>query len=52
MEDAGRLYLHYGDTTDSLFMFQLIQSLNPNEIYNFAAQSHVHHSFQTPISTY
>ena len=33
-------------------MFQLIQLLKPNEIYNFAAQSHVQHSFQTPISTY
>ena len=42
------LILHYGDLTDSMNITRLIQEVQPNEIYNLAAMSHVHVSFQTP----
>ncbi len=45
------LFLHYGDLTDSLNILTLIKKISPNEIYNLAAQSHVHVSFQTPEYT-
>ena len=45
------LFLHYGDMTDSLNLINLIKEINPNEIYNLAAMSHVHVSFQTPEYT-
>ena len=38
--------LHYGDITDSLSVTRLINQIKPNEIYNLAAQSHVHVSFE------
>lgn len=40
--------LHYGDLTDSLNITKIIQEIQPDEIYNLAAMSHVHVSFQTP----
>lgn len=43
--------LHYGDVTDSTNIIRLIQQIKPDEIYNLAAQSHVHVSFQTPEYT-
>jgi len=43
--------LHYGDVTDSSNIIRLIQQIKPDEIYNLAAQSHVHVSFQTPEYT-
>lgn len=42
------LILHYGDLTDSMNITHLIQEVQPDEIYNLAAMSHVHVSFQTP----
>ena len=42
------LILHYGDITDSNSVFSLIKKINPDEIYNLAAQSHVAVSFQLP----
>ena len=42
------LILHYGDLTDSMNITRLIQEVQPDEIYNLAAMSHVHVSFQTP----
>lgn len=45
-EDERRLFLHYGDMTDSLSLFQIIKEISPDEIYNLAAQSHVAVSFQ------
>ena len=45
------LYLHYGDVTDSLAIFNLVNKINPNEIYNLAAQSHVAVSFEVPEYT-
>lgn len=43
--------MHYGDVTDSLNVTQLIQTLQPDEIYNLAAQSHVMVSFEIPEYT-
>lgn len=37
----NRIHLHYGDLTDALNIFTIISKVRPNEIYNFAAQSHV-----------
>lgn len=43
--------LHYGDMTDSTNLIRLIQEIQPDEIYNLAAMSHVHVSFQVPEYT-
>ncbi len=43
--------LHYGDLTDSTNILRLIQKVNPDEIYNLGAQSHVAVSFETPDYT-
>jgi len=45
------LHLHYGDLTDSTNLIRIIQELQPDEIYNLAAQSHVKVSFETPEYT-
>ena len=48
----SRLFLHYGDMTDSTNLIRLLQDTrNPTEIYNLAAQSHVLVSFETPEYT-
>tara|TARA_Y200000002_G_C22643135_1_gene647955 strand:- start:606 stop:1637 length:1032 start_codon:yes stop_codon:yes gene_type:complete len=47
----GLFNLHYGDVTDSLNVQSIIKSINPDEIYNLAAQSHVKVSFETPEYT-
>ena len=39
--DNQKFILHYGDLTDSLNIFQIIQKVQPDEIYNLGAQSHV-----------
>ncbi len=44
-------YLHYGDLTDSTNLIRIIQEVQPDEIYNLAAQSHVQVSFETPEYT-
>ncbi len=46
-----RLILHYGDLTDSTNLIRIIQEVQPDEIYNLAAMSHVHVSFETPEYT-
>ncbi|ANH68939.1 GDP-mannose 4,6-dehydratase [Mitsuaria sp. 7] len=46
-----RLFLHYGDMTDSSSLVRIIQQVQPDEIYNLAAQSHVHVSFEEPEYT-
>ena len=43
--------LHYGDLTDSTNLIRIIQEVQPDEIYNLAAQSHVQVSFETPEYT-
>lgn len=44
-------FLHYGDMTDSTNLIRIIQAVQPDEIYNLAAQSHVQVSFDTPEYT-
>jgi len=46
-----KFFLHYGDMTDSTNIIRLIQEVQPDEIYNLAAQSHVMVSFETPEYT-
>jgi GDPmannose 4,6-dehydratase len=50
-EGGVPFYLHYGDLTDSTNLIRLIQEIQPDEIYNLAAQSHVKVSFETPEYT-
>jgi GDPmannose 4,6-dehydratase len=44
-------FLHYGDLTDATNLIRIVQEVQPNEIYNLAAQSHVQVSFETPEYT-
>lgn len=50
-ESNRNFILHYGDMTDSTNLIRLIQEIQPDEIYNLAAMSHVHVSFETPEYT-
>jgi GDPmannose 4,6-dehydratase len=50
-EKDVRLKLHYGDLTDSTNLIRIIQEVQPDEIYNLGAQSHVAVSFETPEYT-
>ena len=47
----SKLYLHFGDVTDSTNLIRIIQETRPDEIYNLAAQSHVKVSFEEPEYT-
>ena len=47
----ARMFLHYGDMTDSMNLLRIISSVEPDEIYNLGAQSHVQVSFETPEYT-
>ncbi len=49
--NADRLFLHYGDLTDSSNFHRLIMEIKPDEVYNLAAQSHVAVSFEVPEYT-
>ena len=49
--NAPHLTLHYGDLTDSMSLVRIIQQIQPDEIYNLGAQSHVAVSFETPEYT-
>lgn len=49
--DDTRLFLHYGDLTDTGVLSKLLHELQPEEIYNLGAQSHVRVSFDTPEYT-
>ena len=51
MHKDRKLYLHYGDMTDSSSLINIIQKTQPDEIYNLAAQSHVKVSFEIPEYT-
>ncbi|HZT24393.1 MAG TPA: GDP-mannose 4,6-dehydratase [Pseudolabrys sp.] len=46
-----QFYLHYGDLTDATNLIRIMQEVQPSEIYNLAAQSHVQVSFETPEYT-
>ena len=50
-DDDRRLILHYGDLTDSSSLVRVIEQVQPDEIYNLAAQSHVAVSFEEPEYT-
>ena len=50
-DSAHGFYLHHGDVTDSTNLIRLVQEVQPDEIYNLAAQSHVQVSFETPEYT-
>ena len=50
-EEDVNFFLHYGDMTDSTNLIRIIQEVQPDEIYNLAAQSHVKVSFETPEYT-
>ncbi|MBK6951233.1 MAG: GDP-mannose 4,6-dehydratase [Crocinitomicaceae bacterium] len=50
-EKNVNLFLHYGDLTDSTNLIRIVQETRPDEIYNLAAMSHVHVSFETPEYT-
>src|ERR1044071_7856327 len=50
-EEGRRFVLHYGDMTDSSSLLRVIQMVQPHEVYNLAAQSHVAVSFEEPEYT-
>src|SRR5512134_3272139 len=49
--DNQRFHLHHGDLTDSTNLIRIMQEVQPHEVYNLAAQSHVAVSFETPEYT-
>jgi GDPmannose 4,6-dehydratase len=49
--DGVRMFMHYGDMTDSTNLIRIVQETRPDEIYNLAAQSHVKVSFESPEYT-
>src|SRR5512139_218999 len=49
--EQRNLILHYGDLTDATNLIRIVQEVQPDEIYNLAAQSHVMVSFETPEYT-
>ena len=51
MHKKRKIYLHYGDMTDSTSIISMIKEIQPDEIYNLAAQSHVKVSFEVPEYT-
>jgi GDPmannose 4,6-dehydratase len=50
-ERNARFFLHYGDLTDATNLIRIMQEVQPDEVYNLAAQSHVGVSFETPEYT-
>ncbi|KZK88357.1 GDP-mannose 4,6-dehydratase [Pseudovibrio sp. Ad46] len=50
-EDDARFILHYGDLTDATNLIRIMQEVQPDEVYNLGAQSHVKVSFETPEYT-
>src|SRR5947207_8783746 len=50
-EQNANLYLHYGDVTDASGLHHIMEKVQPDEIYNLAAQSHVRVSFDQPAYT-
>lgn len=51
LRNSENFYLHYGDLTDSLSLIKIMREVQPDEIYNLAAQSHVKISFDVPENT-
>src|SRR6476659_10506007 len=50
-EQGVKLFLHHGDLADSSRLVRLLYELQPDEVYNLAAQSHVRVSFDVPVNT-
>ena len=50
--NSGEFNLHFGDITDSIYIRNLLEDINPDFVFNFAAQSHVKISFQLPELTF
>ena len=50
-EKNPKFFLHYGDLTDSTNLIRIVQEVQPDEIYNLGAMSHVQVSFETPEYT-
>ena len=50
-QDSSNFFLHYGDLTDSSNLIRLVSTIQPDEIYNLGAQSHVAVSFESPEYT-
>ena len=48
----GSLHLHFGDVQDPIFMLSILKTTKPDQVYNFAAASHVANSFYNPVTTY
>ena len=46
-----RLFLHFGDLNDGVTLINLLRDVNPDEVYNLGAQSHVRVSFDQPVFT-
>jgi GDPmannose 4,6-dehydratase len=51
LHDDGRLHLHYGDLTDGVSLVNLVRMIEPHEVYNLGAMSHVKVSFEMPDYT-
>lgn len=51
VHEESKLHLHYGDLTDGQALTNLVQEIEPDEIYNLGAQSHVRVSFDQPVYT-
>lgn len=50
-DPEAKLFLHYGDITDSVSVTRILEDVEPDEVYNLAAQSHVRVSFDMPVYT-
>lgn len=50
-DESARLFLEFADLTDATSLIKVLHKLEPDEIYNLGAQSHVHVSFETPVYT-
>jgi GDPmannose 4,6-dehydratase len=50
-DEDVRFFMHYGDLTDATNLIRIVQEVQPTEVYNLAAQSHVQVSFETPEYT-
>src|SRR5579862_3759781 len=50
-QSGARIFLHYGDLVDGIGLREILSRVQPHEVYNLAAQSHVRVSFDQPVYT-